>query len=86
MSADVDALVERADTAAAPEGDATIATYTVLYDDSQPVRAAVVADRADGTRAVAVNSDASVAAAMTDEKLAKMSVVKRITSETPGAA
>src|SRR5690606_26906151 len=68
VSSEVDSLVERADTAAGPEGDATIATYTVLFDDSQPVRAAVVADRADGTRAVAVNSDAAVAAAMTADE------------------
>ena len=44
-----------------------VVTYTVIYaDDAAPARGVVVAERADGSRAVATTTDADVAAEMTE--------------------
>jgi len=46
------------------DGAATIATYTVQHDAGVPARAAVLCDLPDGRRALAVSSDARLAADM----------------------
>jgi acetyl-CoA C-acetyltransferase len=51
------------------EGPATVVTYTVHYDGSDPVRCTAVLDVADGTRCVASSDDATVAANATREEL-----------------
>ncbi len=43
-------------------GLATIATYTVQYDEQDPATVSVIADTPDGTRCVAVAADAELAA------------------------
>jgi acetyl-CoA C-acetyltransferase len=56
------------DTVVPTDGDATIVSYTVLYADSTPTKAVVIADRAAGGRAVAVSSIPDVLDAMTTEE------------------
>ncbi len=51
------------------EGPATIATYTVEYDDQEPVRVVAVADTPDGERCVAIAPDPELAASGTVEDL-----------------
>jgi len=51
------------------EGPATVATYTVLYDDQDPARVNVIADTPNGERCVAVAEDAELAAHGTVEDL-----------------
>lgn len=43
-------------------GEATVATYTVTYDGTEPARTVVLCDTADGRRCVAVSEDRSLAA------------------------
>jgi acetyl-CoA C-acetyltransferase len=60
---------------AAPDrahGAATVASFTVTYDAADPVRTAIVADLADGTRVAATCEDASVARhALTESLIGK---------------
>jgi hypothetical protein len=49
---------------AAGPGPATVATYTVLAAGAVPAKSVVIADRADGTRAIATSSDTGTAEAM----------------------
>jgi acetyl-CoA C-acetyltransferase len=51
------------------EGDATIATYTVTYDDQQPVKVIAIGDTPEGARCVAVAEDPELAAQGTREDL-----------------
>ncbi len=49
-------------------GEATVATYTVTYDGTEPARTVVLCDTADGRRCVAVSEDRSLAThGVTDE-------------------
>jgi acetyl-CoA C-acetyltransferase len=50
-------------------GPATVATYTVTYDGTEPVRTVAVCDTADGRRCVAVSADAGLAARVVAEEL-----------------
>ena len=50
-------------------GSATIATYTVTYDDEEPARVIAIGDTPDGDRCVAVAADADLAARGTREDL-----------------
>jgi acetyl-CoA C-acetyltransferase len=51
------------------EGPATVVTYTVHYDGTDPVRCTAVHDTPDGGRCVASSDDATVAANATREEL-----------------
>jgi acetyl-CoA C-acetyltransferase len=64
----VAAAVPVVETVVPSESDATVVTYTVLYTDSAPSKAVVVADRSDGGRAVAVSGDRDLLDAMTSEE------------------
>ena len=62
------------DTASVPlveggQGDATVATYTVLYDKGAPHRTVLVCDLADGRRTIAQTNDPALAALGTREEL-----------------
>jgi hypothetical protein len=48
----------------APDGPGRVVSYTVTYDEAdvlQPVRAAIVAERPDGSRTAAACEDAAIA-------------------------
>ncbi|HEY2301435.1 MAG TPA: hypothetical protein VGH66_06060, partial [Acidimicrobiales bacterium] len=49
---------------AAEAGRATVATYTVIYRDGDPGTGVVVAERRDGSRAIATSGDRSTVEAM----------------------
>ena len=68
MSDSVAEVVERRDVDPEPSGDARVVTYTVLYDDDGPSRGVVVAERDDGTRAIATRTDPAIAKAMTESE------------------
>ena len=51
------------------EGPATVATYTILYDEEDPARVNVIADTPAGERCVAVTEDAELAARGVQEDL-----------------
>jgi acetyl-CoA C-acetyltransferase len=70
------------------EGDAVVASYTVLYTGDTPSRAVVVCDLADGRRTLAATEDASLAQAMTETEFCgtQVSVGGRVvTSPRPSA-
>ncbi|MDX2166657.1 MAG: hypothetical protein SF182_06320, partial [Deltaproteobacteria bacterium] len=56
------------------EGPATIVTYTVQHEAGAPLRAAALCDLPDGRRALAVSSDARLAAAMCEQEYCGRSV------------
>ncbi len=49
-------------------GDATVATYTVLYEGEKPSRAVLLCDLADGRRALVATQDEPLALDMTREE------------------
>jgi acetyl-CoA C-acetyltransferase len=61
-------------TAAPDDADATIATYTVLFGEDGPAKAAAVVDRGDGTRSVATSEDREMAQRMVTEEMAGRAV------------
>jgi acetyl-CoA C-acetyltransferase len=58
------------DPTSAGERDASVVTYTVLFDERQPARGVVVAslDDDDGTRAIAQSTDPAITNAMTQRE------------------
>lgn len=55
-------------------GSATVAAYTVLYDDGIPARVPAVLDLPDGTRTVATDADPAAARTATTEELVGVTV------------
>ena len=51
------------------EGDATVATYTVTYEELDPVRTIVVCDTDDGRRCVSISEDRRMAVFATENDL-----------------
>ncbi|RIL04467.1 MAG: acetyl-CoA acetyltransferase [Proteobacteria bacterium] len=51
------------------EGEGSVATYTVLYEQGAPARTVVVCDLADGRRTLASNADPALAAIAVREEL-----------------
>lgn len=56
------------------QGDATIATYSVLYERGAPQRTVLLCDLADGRRTIAQSSDAALAELATREEICGRSV------------
>jgi acetyl-CoA C-acetyltransferase len=69
LAAAAASATETAGTVAGYEGAATVATYTVTYDDLTPARVVVIADTGDGRRCVATRTDPDLAAHATDSEL-----------------
>jgi acetyl-CoA C-acetyltransferase len=61
-------VVERREVSTEPAGPAQVVTYTVIYDGEGPSRGVVVAERDDGTRAIATRTDAALATAMIESE------------------
>ena len=59
---------------AAGSGPATVATYTVIHVDGRPTQGVLIADRSDGTRAIAITGESSVVQAMATEEWCGRSV------------
>jgi acetyl-CoA C-acetyltransferase len=71
---------ETVESVAGYEGPATIATYTVEYDDQRPHKVDVIADTPDGRRCVAVAGDPTLAAQAVTESLIGTSIDVRGTT------
>ncbi len=70
--------VDAVDTLAGYRGGATVVTYTVTYDGSEPVRTLALCDTEDGRRCVAISDDVDLAAwAVTDELIGTQVGVER---------
>jgi acetyl-CoA C-acetyltransferase len=68
VSAEVAAVMPAREVDMAPNGTGRIAGYTVLHDRKHPPRAVVVADLADGRRAVATSEEPGLLARMEREE------------------
>ncbi|MDJ0851294.1 MAG: acetyl-CoA acetyltransferase [Myxococcota bacterium] len=62
------AQLRTVEVAERPEGRATVASYTVLYEGEDAARAALVCDLDDGRRGIVVADDPELAVAMTREE------------------
>jgi acetyl-CoA C-acetyltransferase len=69
LAEECEGATERVTAIAGYRGRATVAAYTVLYDDLEPVRTTVVADTPDGERCVAACADAALARHATEAEL-----------------
>jgi acetyl-CoA C-acetyltransferase len=68
VSAEVATATRTVEVAPDHDGPATIATYTVQHEHGAPARAALLCDLPDGRRALAVSTDAALAAAMCESE------------------
>ena len=68
VSAAAERDTERAAVVESVDADATVASYTVVYDAEGPERAVVVCDLDDGTRAVADVTDRAAATELTERE------------------
>jgi len=68
VSADVERDVDTRDVVAPEDGHATVATYTVMYDGAEPVRALLLCDLDGGRRTMVATDDRDLAATMTREE------------------
>ncbi len=68
VSEAAEAATERVDVAADQEGAASIVSYTVLYDGTDPARGVALCDMDAGVRTLAVTDDPDIACAMTHEE------------------
>ena len=65
VSAEAEARIEDVEVVAAASGPATIASYTVLFENDSAARAVLLCDLPDGRRTLVVNHDPQFAAQLT---------------------
>ncbi len=68
VGAETASALRTVEVAESPEGPASVASYTVLYEGVAATRAALVCDLDDGRRGIVVAEDPELAAAMTREE------------------
>jgi acetyl-CoA C-acetyltransferase len=68
VTSQVASAVPTIDTVVPSKGDATVATYTVLFADGEPTKAVAVVDDDAGARSVVTTDDPALAAAMASDE------------------